>query len=348
MEIIRFDNPYMLYALALLPLLIIIHYLFNRRQRKRLRAFADTELYSRLAPQSSVKRKNWKHAFFITALAFLILALANPQIGSKMERSTRKGVDLIIAMDVSNSMLAEDIEPNRLEKSKRAVAQLIQRLEGDRIGLIIFAGNAYKQLPVTTDYSAARMFLGAISTDIVPTQGTAIGDAIEKGLTSFNEQSEHNKAIILISDGENHKGDAAEAAEKAKEQGVIVHSIGMGSLKGAPIPVSSEANNGRYKQDKQGNTVITQLNQEILKDIASSGDGKYILANNTRAGINSLYDEIKEMEEKEYDSKVYADYEDRFQYPLGIAILLLIIEHLLFNRRNPLADKMKIFDKNGS
>ncbi|MFW6020279.1 MAG: VWA domain-containing protein, partial [Bacteroidales bacterium] len=205
MEIIRFDNPYILYGLALLPLLIIVHYLINRQKRKQLGAFADPELYSYLAPKASKSRRNWKHALFITALAFLILALANPQIGSRMEKSTRKGVDLVIAIDVSNSMLAKDIEPNRLENAKHSVDRLIQTLEGDRIGLVIFAGNAYKQLPITTDYSAARMFLRAISTDIVPTQGTAIGEAIEQSLTSFDEESDHNKAIILISDGENHQ-----------------------------------------------------------------------------------------------------------------------------------------------
>jgi len=345
MEIIRFDNPYILYGLALLPLLIILHYLINRRKRKLLRAFADTELYARLAPKASGKRNNWKHALFITALAFLILALANPQIGSRMEKSTRKGVDLVIALDVSNSMLAEDINPNRLDNAKRAVDQLIQRLEGDRIGLVIFAGHAYKQLPITTDYSAARMFLRAISTDIVPTQGTAIGEAIEQSLSAFDEKSNHNKAIILISDGENHQGNALKAAEKAREKGVIVHSIGMGSLKGAPIPASANNASKRYKQDQNGNTVITQLNQTMLKDIARKGKGKYILANNANSGVNSLYDEIKKMEDKEFKSRVYADYEDRFQYPLAIAILLLIVEHLLFNRKSPLARKINIFEQ---
>ncbi|MFO8086258.1 MAG: VWA domain-containing protein [Bacteroidales bacterium] len=336
MDIIRFEHPFFLYALAFVPLAFLVHYLHNRKKRRALNRYADQSLQPLLAPQASIKRSNTKHTVLILAIASLIVALANPQVGSRMEKATRKGVDLVIALDVSNSMLAEDIRPNRLDNAKMAVQQLINTLEGDRIGLIIFAGKAYTQLPITTDYTAAKMFLNSVSTDIVPTQGTAIGDAIQKAAEAFPKKSKNQKALILISDGESHDKQAVEMARQvAKEQNIIIHTIGMGSLKGAPIPVNTGSGTGAYKKDKHGNTVISQLNQKMLKDIAKAGQGSFILANNTRAGVKALYNKIDEMEQSDIETKIYADYEDRFQYFLALAILLLILENLMFDRKNP-------------
>ncbi|MFW6224386.1 MAG: VWA domain-containing protein [Bacteroidota bacterium] len=341
---IRFEHPALLYALVLVPLLLLIHYFSNRRLKKRLNRLADHPLHEKLAPSASFSRRNWKHAFFLLALIFLILAAANPQIGSRMKKAKRTGIDLVIALDVSNSMLAQDIKPNRLTNARRAIDRLIGRLEGDRLGLVIFAGNAYSHLPITTDYSAAKMFVQSVNTDIVPTQGTAIGEAIEQSISAFGDDSENNKAIIIISDGENHEDNAVKMAEKAADEGIVVHTIGMGSISGAPIPVSSRNGAEHYKQDETGNTVISQLNQEMLQEIASAGNGTYITANNTRAGVNKLYDKIREMEQHEFETRVYADYEDRFQYPLALALLLILIEHLMYNRKNPWMRKVRLFE----
>ncbi|MCF8332236.1 MAG: VWA domain-containing protein [Bacteroidales bacterium] len=345
---IRFDNPYMLYALVLIPVFVILHVLRNRRKRKLLFYFSDTELFSSLAPDASFKRTNWKQAMFLLAFTFLIIGLANPQVGSRMEKAKRKGVDLVVALDVSNSMLASDIEPNRLENAKRAIERLIKRLDGDRIGLVVFAGKAYTQMPVTTDYAAAQMFLNSVSTDIVPTQGTAIGEAITKGLNALPKDLRHQQAIIIISDGENHEDNAVEMAKKAGDENIIIHTIGMGSVKGAPIPVNSKPGIKIFKKDNKGNTIISQLNQKMLQEIAKAGNGSYITANNTWVGINKLYDEIKKMEEKEFETRIYSDYEDRFQYFIAAALILFILEHLMFNRKSPWLKKLNIFDNQSS
>ncbi|MFO8053706.1 MAG: VWA domain-containing protein [Bacteroidales bacterium] len=343
MEIIQFEHTIFLYGLALIPLLVLFHIATNYRRRKKINALADNDLYIYLTPQASNTRRNWKFTLFVMALFFLIVALANPQIGSKMEKAEKKGVDLIVALDVSRSMLATDLSPNRLASAKRALNRLINRLEGDRIGLVIFAGQAYKQFPITTDYAAAKMFLQAVSTEIAPTQGTAIGEAIEKSINSMNDKADNNQAVIVISDGENHEDNPLQMAEKAAEKGIIIHTIGIGSLKGAPIPISNRPGTGRYLQDNKGNTVISQLNQQMLQDIAKAGNGTYIHASNTKTGVNALYEEVQKMKAKEFDTLVYADYEDRFQYPLAIALLLLIIEHLMYNRKSPWLQKFKLF-----
>lgn len=350
MDIMRFENPFILYALALLPVLLLLHYLQITAKKKKLEKLADSNLHELLAPAASFRRKNWKHFLLMLAFGFLILALANPQIGSRMEKAKRKGIDLVVALDVSNSMLAEDIQPSRIENARRAIDRLVTKLQGDRLGLVVFAGNAYTHLPITTDYAAARMFLSSIDTDIVPTQGTAIGEAIRKSMASFDQNTEQNKAIIIISDGENHEDDAIEIAKEAAGHGITIHTIGMGSPKGAPIPVknSSGENTGRYKQDGSGNTVITQLNQEMMQRIAKAGKGSYITANNSRVGINKLYEELKTLEAKEFETRVYADYEDRFQYPLALAMLLLLLEHLMFNRKSSWLNKIRLFSDDTS
>ena len=275
----------------------------------------------------------------------MVIGLANPQIGSKMEEVKREGVDLMIAVDLSNSMLSEDLQPNRLLRAKQAISRLIDRLEGDRIGLVVFAGEAYVQLPITTDYSAAKLFLSTINTNIISTQGTAIGKAILLSLKSFDFENAQSKAIIIITDGENHEDDATEIAEQAAEKGVFVHTIGMGSIDGGPIPIKNRYDQLQgYRKDKQGNTVITKLNESMLQDIAQSGGGSYIRANNTQSGLDALFKEINKMEKKEIGSKIFTDYKDRFQIFIGFALLLLVIDLFILERKNKWSNKINLFE----
>jgi Ca-activated chloride channel family protein len=249
----------------------------------------------------------------------------------------------MIALDISNSMLAEDIQPSRLERAKQAISKLVDRLSNDKIGMVVFAGEAFIQLPITTDYASAKMFLSTINTNMIGVQGTAIGSAIEKSIVSFTPESETNKAIIVITDGENHEDDAVEKASQAVEKGIYVHTIGMGLPKGAPIPI--KANNGtrEYKKDQSGNVVVSKLNETMLQQIASAGNGIYIRANNTEVGLNALFDELNKMEKKEFEVESYSDYEDRFQYFIALSIFFLILEFIILNRRNKLFKDVNIF-----
>jgi len=320
-------------------------------EKRSIRAFGDTSVIAPLIPFVSTGRPILKFILLLLAAASIVMGIANPQIGSKMEEVKREGVDLIIAVDLSNSMMAEDIQPNRLERAKRAIFKLIDKLRGDRIGLVVFGGEAFVQLPITTDYSAAKLFLSTMSTDIMPTQGTAIGDAIELSLESFgNEESEQayagkNRAIIIITDGENHEDDAVEAAAAAADEGVIVHTIGMGLAKGAPIPIYRGKNQVGFRKDKEGSTIITKLNETMLQQIAAAGNGIYIRANNVQTGLGVLFTELNKMEKVKFGSKVFSDYEDRFQYFLGLAIILLILEFFISERKNKVLSKIKLFEK---
>lgn len=344
MDLFRFENTNYLYGLALIPLFWLVFWLMLRWKKKALKKFGELSVISQLIPDVSKSRPILKFIILMFAYALIIIGIANPQIGSKLEKVKRKGVDLMIALDVSNSMLAEDIKPNRLEKSKRAISKLIDRLENDRIGIVVFAGKAFTQLPITTDYAAAKMFLSTITQNVVGTQGTAVGSAIEHAFSAYDkeEDEKRNKAIIIISDGENHEDDAIEQAKAAKEKGIIVHTIGMGLPEGAPIPVYRGYNRD-YKKDNTGTTVITKLNETLLKQIAAAGGGRYVRANNTKAGLNAIFEEINKMEKTEIETKVFSDYEDRFQYFIGFALLLLIIEIFIFERKSKWAGKFNLF-----
>ena len=266
-------------------------------------------------------------------------------IGSKLEKVKREGIDLYLVLDVSTSMLAEDIKPNRLERSKLAISTLIDKLQGDRVGIIIFAGNAYKQLPLTTDYSAAKIFLSAVDTEIVPTQGTAIGEAIELAALSFGD-TDHNKAIIIITDGENHEGDAIEAATLANELNINVFTIGMGLPEGAPIPLyNSYGVQTGFKKDKNNTTVITKLNEDMLRQIAAAGGGAYARANNASTGLKRIFDDISAIDKKEIETRQFTDYEDRFQIFLGLSLFLLVLELLIADRKTSWVKKFDFFGK---
>lgn len=340
---IRFAHGEYLYGLLLLPLLAILFVWALRSRRKALETFGNPALLERLMPASSGRKRAGKFVLLFVAVSFLVLGLANPQIGTKMEEVKREGVDIMIALDVSNSMKAEDIKPNRLENAKQEISRLLDKLQNDRIGLIVFAGESYLQLPLTTDYSAARLILSAVDVDIVPVPGTAIGSAIRLAMKSFASGERKYKVIVLITDGENHEDDAIAAAKEAHGEGAAIHAIGMGSPGGAPIPVYQNNTQVGFKKDVDGNTVITKLDEQALTQIAEAGGGKFIRATNEANELDAVFKEIESMEKKEFGAKVFTEYEDRFQYFLGAALVLLVAEFCLSERRSRLFSRWKIF-----
>jgi Ca-activated chloride channel family protein len=295
-------------------------------------------------PALSFSRPVIKFLLAMLALAALIFGIARPQFGSKLREIKREGVEIIIALDVSNSMMAEDIQPNRLERAKQAIAKMVDRLVNDKIGLIVFAGDAYIQIPITSDYVSAKLFLNTISTDIVPKQGTAIGSAIALGSKSFTPQEESSKALIIITDGENHEDNAIDAAKAASEKGIRVHTIGIGLPKGAPIPVYNGGQKN-YLKDNSGETVISKLDEGMLQQIAAAGEGVYIRSTDTRVGLDKLFDEISKMEKQEMEARIYSDYDERFQYLFAIGLFFLLLEFLILERKNKWLSKIKLFDQ---
>lgn len=337
------ENKYFIYAFGLIPVFIIILWLVSRWRKKAFASFGEFSVIQQLFPDVSNTKRLWKSILYILAFTFLIIGLINPQIGTKLEEVKRKGADLMICLDVSNSMKAEDLQPNRLEKSKQALSKLIDKLEGDRIGIIVFGGEAYVQLPITEDYSAAKLFLESINTDLIPTQGTDIGKAIDMAMTSFGKDEGKNKAIVIITDGENHDQDAITAAEAAAEKGIAIHTIGMGSAEGAPIPIYKGNVKEGFKKDKDGNTVVTKLNEQMLQELASAGNGIYVRATNSDAGLNNILDAIDKLEKKQFESKMYSDYEDRFQWFIAIAFFILVTETLFTERKSKLYKRLNLF-----
>lgn len=336
----RFEHPYMLYLLLIVPLLWLGQLFWQRRRNKKLGASIDVNIQQRIMPLAS-KAKTWlKLSVYSLALIAFIIGIANPQLGSKTEEVKRKGVDLMIALDISNSMNAEDLSPNRLERAKRSLQELLTYLKSDRIGIVVFAGEAFVQLPITTDYSAAKLFLSNIQPDLIATQGTDIGNAITLCLKSFDFESPTSKSIIVISDGENHEEASISMAEEAASKGVVVHSIGMGSLEGAPIPIYARGQRVGFKQNQEGNTVVTKLNEEMLAELASVTGGIFIRATNAESGMSYIFDEVERMEKVEIGTKIYTDYEDRFQYLLLPALILLIIELIIPNTKTRWWEKL--------
>jgi Ca-activated chloride channel homolog len=341
----KFSNPDYFYALLLIPVLALIYMMMLRWRKNAFAKFGDTDVVMQLIPDYSGKRGKWKAFFQIGAFAMLVIAMAGPQMGSKLEEVKREGVDMVIALDVSNSMLAEDLSPNRLERAKRAMLQLVDNLKGDRIGIVVFAGEAYVQLPITTDYGAAKMFINTINTEIIPTQGTAIGNAINLAVRSFGENLENNKSrvVVVVSDGEDHQDDPIEAAKMAANAGITIHTVGFGSPQGAPIPVYVNGKNAGFRKDKDGSTVVTRLDEATMQQIAAAANGFYVRATNAEAGLNIILDEINEMEKTEYASKMFTDYEEQFQYFVALALFLLVLDFFLPERKSKWADKFNIF-----
>ena len=344
-NILRFENPQYLYWLLIIPVLVAIYVLMRFWSKKQFERFANIKLRHYLVPMFSSARANTKFVLFNLIIALLIIGAANLQSGSKMGKVKREGIDLFLCVDISNSMHAEDIAPNRLERSKQAINKLISKLQGDRIGIIVFAGNAYVQLPITTDYAAAKMFLSTVDTDLIPTQGTEVGRAIELAIKSFGE-SDHSKAIIIISDGEDHEnGDAVKAAQEAAKRNIKVYTIGMGLEEGAPIPIYNQyGKKTGYKKDKEGNIIITKLDDNMLRQIAEIGDGIYVRASNSNVGLDKIYEDIEKATKSEIESKVFTDYDDQFQWFVGAAIILLIIEILLSSGKRGWESKFNFFE----
>jgi Ca-activated chloride channel family protein len=338
----RLAHPYMLYLLLAIPVFILLYIIAKRLKKKAFAAFGDWPLILRLMPDYSGSRGTLKLVLLTLAWLMFVIGLSDPQTGSKLEKIKRQGIDLVFALDVSNSMLAQDIAPNRLERAKQAITRLLDNLENDRVGLVVFAGKAYVQMPLTTDYSATRLFLANINPGMIPVQGMSIGDAIETAAGCFGK-TKQSKAIILITDGENHESDASEAARSAASAGIKVYTIGMGLPDGAPIPVFNSGIQIGYKKDRQGNTVISKLDDQLLREVAASGKGEYIRANNSQAGVKEVFDQINNLEKVEYDSQIFSDYEDRFQFFLLAGLILLCTELLISEKKSRLAGRLNIF-----
>ena len=347
-NVLRFEHPDYLYGLIIIPLLIIIYILVRVRQDKQFKKFADLEMRGYLVPQRSSRRSVLKFVVFLLMISCFIVGLANLQSGSKMEEVKREGIDLYIAVDVSNSMNAQDIVPSRLDRSKQAINKLISEMKGDRLGVIIFADKAFVQLPITTDYSAAKMFLASVSTSSVASQGTAIGEAINLAVKSFADD-ERSKAIVIISDGEDHENDAAlEAAREAAKRGVKIYTIGMGLPEGAPIPMYNQYGQMiGYKKDKSGNTVVTRLDEDMLRRIADAGGGIYVRANNSNVGLEKIYDDISKLDKTEIETQMFTDYEDQYQWFVGPGILLLLLWVFMSSGKKEWENKFNIFERKG-
>jgi Ca-activated chloride channel family protein len=334
MEVLRFQNPDYLHLLWGVILWIgffiwTVHY-----KEILLKRFGNLEILQKLMRNYSPARRNLKYILLVLSYIFFVVALANPQIGKRLEEFTRKGVDIMVAMDVSTSMLAEDIKPNRLEKAKHEVGKLIDLLEGDRIGLIAFAGIAHVQCPLTLDYSAANLFLNIMNTDLIPQPGTTIGEAIRKAIPAYNSEDRKYKVLILITDGEDHESDPLEAAKEAEKEGIIIYTVGIGSAQGVPIPIYSQRGNQTgFKKDRQGNVVTTKLDILTLQKIAYQTGGKYYLASSGEAELDEIYAEIAEMEEKELVSKRFSQYEDRFQIFILLGLIFILLEILIPERK---------------
>ncbi len=340
---IRFQNPEYFYALAALPGIAVLYVLASLWRKRALSRFGDLALLSKLLPDVSRWRPILKLALALSATLLLVLGIVNPQIGTKLEEVKREGVDIIIALDVSNSMRAEDITPERLQRAKGAIARLIDRLRNDRIGLIVFAGEAFVMLPLTADYAAAKLFLSSVDTDIVSKQGTAIGASIKLARDAFESEETKFKALIIITDGENHEDDAVSEAAEAHKEGVVIHAIGMGSPEGVPIPLYLNGSRRGYRKDRQGNVIVTKLNEAILRQIAGAANGTYVRASSSDAGLDTILDKINTMEKKEFGTREYSDFEDRFQWFLMAAFILLLLEFLISQRRSKWLDGVTLF-----
>ena len=345
---LRFAHIEYLWGLAALPVFILVFIAVSQWKKKALATLGDKKVISLMMPMVSLSRPWLKFILFIVALFFIIIGLADPQIGSKMEEEKRKGADLMILLDVSNSMLAQDMSPSRLENAKQSIAQLIDNLHSDRIGIIVFAGEAYVQLPVTTDYSAAKLFLNTINTNMVPTQGTAIGAAIELGMKSFDFKDGTGKAMIIITDGENHEDDAVAAAKSAAGKDVMINVIGMGSENGAPVPLLQDGKQVGFHTDSAGHTVVSKMNESMCKEISAAGMGAYVRATNANSGLSIVMDQINKVQRKTYDSKTFKNFEDRFQFFLGFAFILLIVEFFVSNRKSLRLSNLKLFEVKNS
>lgn len=335
----RFENPAFLYLLIIIPVIIVMRLLEMRKRKLKLKKFGDLSLLKQLMPDVSSSRKSLKFWLMIAALALLIVMLARPQMGTKISQEKRKGIEVIISLDISNSMRAEDAVPSRLDKSKMLVENMVDNFTNDKVGLVVFAGDAFIQLPITSDYVSAKMFLQNTDPSLIATQGTDLAGAIELSSKSFTQQDKVGRAILIITDGEDHEGGAIEAAEKARKNGIRVFVLGVGSTKGSPVPDG----NGGYMKDNSGQEVISALNEEMCKQVAQAGGGAYIHVDNTSLAQRQLNDELTKLQKGDISSVVYSEYDEQFQAVGILVLILLIIEMLILERKNPFFKKIKLF-----
>lgn len=337
----HFVHLHILWLLVLIPILSIGFALLTRRKRRQLESFGDPDLVKQLMPERSTVRPVVKFTILMITLTLLIFAAARPQYDKKEQVVKRQGIEVLVALDISNSMLAEDVAPSRLDRAKQMLSKMIDKMVDDKVGLVVFAGQAFIQLPITCDYVSAKMFLNNISPDLIKTQGTAIGDAINTTIRAFGaEQSEASRAIILITDGENHEDDAIAAAQAAKEAGIHLYVIGIGKPEGAPIPIPGTNN---YRKDRQGQVVVTKLNEEMCQQIAAAGNGAYIHCDNTNTAMRALEQELDKLATTEIETTTYFDRNEQYQSFVLIALLLLVIEFFVFSKKFKLFDYEKLF-----
>lgn len=336
------------WLLLIIPVLVLFYIFLILWKKKKQKQFARPGMLSLLSPDRSSFKSWLKFIVVIFALGALILALVNPKIGTKLETVTREGVDIVFALDVSKSMEAEDIAPNRLEKSKQLVTQIVNQLGSDRIGLIGYAGSAFPQLPITTDYASAKMFLQGMNTDMVSSQGTAISEAIKLATTYFNEEDATSKVLIILSDGEDHAGAAVELAREAAEKGIRIITIGIGTEQGGPIPIEQNGVVQSYKKDQAGNTVITRLDEETLLEIAEAGNGAYISGTVTSEVTDQIKETLQTLDQTEFEEKQFADFQSQFQWFLGLAILLLLLDVFMLERKTTWIKKLNLFNEKRS
>lgn len=336
----RFGEPIYLYFLLIIPFLVVFYIYTNYRRRKKLRQYGDPELMAHLMPNVSKYRPDVKFWLVTAALVMVIFMLARPQFGSKMETVKRQGVETVVALDISNSMLAQDVTPSRLEKSKKLVSRLVETFNNDKVAMIVFAGEAFTQLPITSDYISAKMFLETISPSLITTQGTDFRGAIDLAMKSFTPNEGVGRAIVLITDGENHEGGAVEAAQQAAEKGVRVFVLGVGSPDGSPIPV--EGTND-FRRDKDGNVVVTKLNEQMCQEIAKAGNGMYVRVDNTNNAERALNAEINKLAKADVETQVYTEFDEQFDVLAWLALILLAADVMLLNRKNPLFKNVKLF-----
>lgn len=334
------------WVLAVIPVIILFFLVLQIWKRHAQKKFANKKLLKRLSPNQSLFKSILKLTVICLSIASLSIALVNPKIGTKLETVKREGVDIVFAVDVSKSMLAEDIAPNRLEKAKQLVTQIINNLASDRVGIIAYAGKAFPQLPITTDYASAKMFLQNMNTDMLSSQGTAINEAIELAKTYYDDDEQTNRVLIIISDGEDHSEDAAKVAEEASEEGIRIFTIGVGDAKGGPIPIKRNGIVLNYKKDSNGETVITRLDEETLKTIANEANGAYLNGKNTNEVVENIRDILNKMDKKEFEAKQFADFKDQFQWFLAFAIAFLFLDIFLLDRKTAWLKKLNLFNEN--
>ena len=341
----QIEEPTYFIYLTIIPILFVLFLLVLWWKKRTQKQFAESNLIEKLSPERSTFKSTLKIVVVCLGLGFLIVSLANPKMGTKLETIKRQGVDIVFALDVSKSMLAEDIAPSRLEKAKQIITKIIENLGSDRVGVIIYAGNSYPLLPITTDHAAAKMFLQNANPDMVSSQGTAINEAIERGITYFDNDEQTNRLLFIVSDGEDHQENTISLAEQAVKEGIKIYTIGVGSEKGSPIPIKSGGMVVEYKKDNKGEVVITKMNSKVLNDIANEGNGKYINGNKTQETITLIEELLLKAEKSEFETKQFSDFKDQFQWFIGFGLLFLIIDVLLLEKKTKWIQKLNLFNE---